>query len=97
MLIERSVRDLERARLALSGGREQESQQSIEKVQSILIELRASLDPQGGELAERMDRLYEFSLDRLATASQDKDATPIEEALRALRPLEQAWQAVVAS
>lgn len=97
MLFERSVRELEKARLGLSNGKCPEALRSIEQVQSILTELRASLDrASGGELADRLDRLYEFSLDRLATAQSSQETQPIEEALKALRPLEQAWQSVVA-
>ena len=70
------------------GARLRELQRTID----ILAELRTALDlAAGGEIARDLDRLYEFASDRLMRAAGDAGADSIDEALRVLEPLAEAF------
>lgn len=54
--------------------------------------LRASLNlDQGGELAGRLDALYEYMVHRLLTANLHSDAAVIDEVSRLLSEIHSAW------
>lgn len=72
-----------------------ERHRALSRALAIVGELRASLDlERGGEIASNLDRLYGFVIDRLAEASVRRSDQPVEEALRVLEPLGEAWQQV---
>ncbi|MGZ3182400.1 MAG: flagellar export chaperone FliS [Telluria sp.] len=57
--------------------------------------LRAALDKKaGGEIAENMDALYEYMGNRLLQANLKNEAQPLEEVLRLLTDLRDAWNAI---
>ncbi len=61
----------------------------------ILAELRRALDLQaGGELAANLERLYDFATDRLISAGATRASGTIEEAIRALEPIVEAFSAI---
>lgn len=63
----------------------------------ILSGLRVSLDREhGGELAERLDGLYEYMARRLLHANANNDARALDEVAELLRPIKQAWDAIPA-
>jgi flagellar protein FliS len=63
----------------------------------ILSGLRVSLDrDKGGELAERLDSLYEYMAHRLLHANAHNDARALDEVAGLLRPIKQAWDAIPA-
>lgn len=65
---------------------------AINKAVAIVGELRVSLDhEQGGEIAENLERLYEYVIERLTEANLRRSAEPIGEALTVLTTLEEAW------
>lgn len=69
-------------------GRMRELRRSLD----IVAELRAALDlGVGGDLARDLDRLYEFASDRLMRAATGTGSDSIEEALRVLEPLAEAF------
>jgi flagellar protein FliS len=75
-----------------------ERRRSLSKALAIVGELRASLDlERGGEIAANLDRLYGFVIDRLAEASLCRRDEPVEDALRVLEPLGEAWQQVAST
>jgi flagellar protein FliS len=70
----------------------------LSKALAIVGELRASLDlERGGEIAANLDRLYEFVIDRITEASLRRIDEPVEEALRVLEPLSDAWNRVAST
>lgn len=63
--------------------------------QRIVVELRASLDHAvGGEVAENLDRLYEFLFDRILKMQVERDPAHAQDCLRVLRPLHEAWSQI---
>jgi flagellar protein FliS len=75
-----------------------ERRRSLSRALAIVGELRASLDlERGGEIAANLDRLYGFVIERLAEASLHPRNEPVEEALRVLEPLGEAWREIASS
>ena len=62
--------------------------------QAIVSGLQEVLDMSAGPIAAHLDQLYEFALERLVAGNVAKDPRPTEEALRVLRGLLEAWQAI---
>ncbi len=64
------------------------------RAQSIVGALRESLDLSAGDIALRLDSLYEFMIRRLAAGNVAKDPKPTREVIELLRDLLTAWRAV---
>ena len=66
---------------------------AITKASTIIMEgLRAALDPQqGGEIAQRLDGLYDYMNNRLTLAHLKNETAPLEEVLGLLHELHGAW------
>jgi flagellar protein FliS len=74
------------------GARIEQINNQLLKAQTIIRELKASLDLRnGGEFAGRMRCLYEFMLDRLSSANIAKVAEPIAVVEKLLREIRDAW------
>ena len=57
--------------------------------------LRSSLDMEaGGELAERLDALYEYMSQRLLKAHIDNDITILDEIVTLLREIKSGWDGI---
>lgn len=66
--------------------------ESISRSIGILSGLRVSLDfERGGELAERLDALYEYMGHRLVYANAHDDVAALDEVADLLRPIRDAW------
>ena len=101
MLCQRAIRDLETVVDALEDPARRRSPDTgagIAHAHDVLAELRGALDlDAGGEIAENLDAVYEFCLERLTDANASRDAQPVHHALTAIRPLEEAWRELVPS
>lgn len=81
------------ARQHLLAGDRSARGRSIAKALGLLGELSSSLDVQkGGEMAENLQRLYAFVVDRLVQAQSNQLEKPLLEAAETLRPLRDAWK-----
>jgi flagellar protein FliS len=49
---------------------------------------------EGGKIAEELDRLYTFSVNRLLDVTTKQDAKGIDDVLKVLTPLREAWSQV---
>ena len=68
---------------------------AITKASTIILEgLRAALDPQGGEIAQQLDALYDYMIKRLMLGHIKNETAPLEEVLGLLQELHAAWQAI---
>ena len=67
----------------------------ISKAIGIIGGLREGLDlQQGGELAENLDRLYEYMVSRLLEANSANDADMLDEVAGLLRNVKSGWDAI---
>ncbi len=97
MLYRGALKDVRSALLALESGRVQEVSNGLTRAQDIIIELRTSLNPQAGDMSEKLAALYEYVHDRLVIANIRKEAPPAQEALDILEGLTEAWMQMMHS
>ena len=70
-------------------------QQHLSRALAIVSELQSTLDMDtGGEVADRLDKLYGFVRDRLMDASAKQELQPLDEARRVLSTLREGWLAI---
>lgn len=69
---------------------------AISKASHIILDgLKAALNPQqGGEIAHRLETLYDYMNQRLMLAHVNNQSAPLEEVLGLLRELRGAWQQI---
>ncbi|MCA1906546.1 MAG: flagellar export chaperone FliS [Desulfarculus sp.] len=69
----------------------------INRAQDIIDELNASLNMElGGEIAANLRRLYLYMGDRLVRAKIRREEAPIDEVIRILTSLNEAWREALA-
>lgn len=96
LLFDGAVRFLTRAQRRLEAGDVAQFAQSIARAQAILAELRSSLNhEQGGEVAENLERLYEFMQRHLTLGLISRSGTHVEQVLRPLQTIREGFQAAV--
>jgi flagellar secretion chaperone FliS len=65
---------------------------NLRKAQNIIVELQGVLDHEvGGEVANNLDRLYDYFNRRLFEANLKKEVAPVVEVERLLQELRDAW------
>lgn len=69
--------------------------EAIRKVAAIVAELQSSLNKeQGGELAEQLDALYEFSTMQLIEVNLSQDISKLEAVRNVLQEINDGWQQI---
>lgn len=94
MLFEGALSRLAAAQGALERGDLATKGEALSKAISIIGGLRSSLDISTGEIAENLDRLYEYMNVRLLEASMQKDAQKIAEVTQLLKTLKSGWDEI---
>jgi flagellar protein FliS len=96
LLFEALVLSLHSARGAMARGDLELKGQAIGKAVRILEEgLKSALDMEsGGELAENLRGVYNYSILRLTTANLKNDMTLIEEVTQLIVPVFDAWKSI---
>ena len=98
MLYDECIRSLEKAEEAFSV----EGPERIERInnsllhaQDIITELAVSLDlEQGGEIAQTLQRLYDFMVNHLSRANVTKAIKPVRDVKDMLKELRDAWREI---
>jgi flagellar protein FliS len=89
-------RYLKQARLLLEAKQRGRAAEQIAKARAIIAELDIALDHEvAPELCSNLTALYGFCLDRLRAACRDDSVQAIDDVVRVLTPLHQAWQLAV--
>jgi flagellar protein FliS len=92
MLFDGAIDSVERARACLDSKDIPGKLAAIKRADRIISEgLRASLDPTTGQLAERLDALYDYMGRRLVVGNASNDTTVLGEVTGLLRELRSAW------
>ena len=69
--------------------------EAIRKAMAIIAELQSTLDKErGGDLAEQLDALYEFSTLKLIEANLEKDVHKLNAVKEVLGEVYQGWQRI---
>jgi len=100
LLYDKTLQHLECARAELSDPRRRlgvAASASLSKALAIVAELRAALDfSQDSDVPRNLDRIYDFVAQRITEANIKRASAPVDEAVRALRPMKEAWDDLVA-
>ena len=89
-------RYLRQARLLLENKQRGKAAERISHARAIIVELELALDYETfPELCQNLSGLYGFCLDRLRLATREDSTQAIDEVMRVLEPLHQAWQVAV--
>jgi flagellar protein FliS len=89
-------RYLRQARLMLEAKQRVRAAEHVSKARAILCELDLALDHDVyPELCQNLSALYGFALERLRIAAREDSTQALDEVIRVLTPLYQAWQLAV--
>jgi len=95
MLYDGALRFLALAGEAADRGDVAARRDAMSRAMAIIAELQNTLNVQaGGEVAASLDQLYSYLSARLLDVAVKGDRTAIDEALKLLRPLREAWAQV---
>ena len=95
-LYDAAIRNAREAKEHLAEGRIAPRAKCISKSMAIVAELQGTLDlERGGEIAQNLERLYPFVLDRLVVANVESSVEALDEAIGVLTTLQDAWSHVV--
>jgi flagellar protein FliS len=84
------------AKHCLEAGDRAKGAQFVTKSHAIVSELLLALDfSQSPELCRRLSSVYDFCMSRLTQANMTGDATKVDEVIRVLTPLREAWRIAV--
>jgi flagellar protein FliS len=86
------------AKHGLGSGDRARAGQAMSRAHAILAELLTSLDPsQAPELCDNLTGIYNFCLSRITHANRHNDAKAIEEVMRVMTPVREAFTTAVRS
>ncbi|MEK7679047.1 MAG: flagellar export chaperone FliS [Deltaproteobacteria bacterium] len=95
MLSDGIIRFNKRAVLAIGEGNTEDRNHYINRSLDIVMELANTLNmEEGGEVAENLHRLYNFSISQLLFANIKNIAAPIETVTRIVAELKTGWEAI---
>jgi flagellar protein FliS len=84
------------ARAAIEKSDLRVAREQLSKAYAIVSELYIALDHDASpELCQQLEGVYGFAMDRLMLASRKGDIKALEEAIRVLTPLREAWKVAV--
>ncbi len=97
MLYDGALRFLNEARDAIGRGDLVTKRDKVSRALAIVAELQNTLNMQeGGEIAASLDALYTYVSGRLLDANMHNTTPGIDEAIRLLTPLRDAWTEIAA-
>lgn len=89
-------RFLNGAKLCIQNKQMPRARELLSKSYAIVSELAIALDHDiAPELCAQLEGLYGFCMDKIQVASRKAEIVPIEEVLRVLTPLREAWKLAV--
>jgi flagellar secretion chaperone FliS len=93
LLYQAAITEIRDARRNMAAKRVAEKCSNINKACAIVTELRGSLNhEEGGEIALRLEALYNYILSRLLDANLRKLDEPLGEVIALLSTLDEAWK-----
>lgn len=93
LLYEGALRFVELGRRGIAEGDAEGAHNAIMRAYAIVAELLATLDfEKGGEIAQRLEQLYDYVLHLLREANLAKSSTRLDQAEKVLRELAGAWE-----
>ncbi len=94
MLYDGARRFLFQAAAAMSEGHGMAAHNKLTRAEDIIRHLRTTLDMDQGQLPERLNAIYSFSLTHLRQARLDQDPGKLDEVSELLGRLRDSWAAI---
>lgn len=94
-LYEGLIDNLETARDHIVNNQLYEANQKLQKSNDIVERLGVGLKYEAGPVAEQLDSLYNYMADQIILANRKKDTKLIENVLRIIGPIAQAWNSAM--
>ncbi|HIJ23704.1 MAG TPA: flagellar export chaperone FliS [Gammaproteobacteria bacterium] len=95
LLFENAIANIQKAKGAMQNGEIAIKGTAISQTISIVGTLRSTLNfEQGGDLAERLDALYEYIIRRLMAANRENSVEALQECLDLIRPVKEGWDQI---
>ena len=86
---------LGQAKGAIARGDLEEKAKRLASASAIIQHLKDTLDPsQAPEIAKNLAFIYDFMLAKIADASMQVSAQPIDDALKVFMPIKEAWDSI---
>ena len=96
LLLDRGLSWMDKARQAIEDGDVPATGEALSKAFSIVSELRTSIDlEKGGEVAQNLERLYDFVQQRLMSANRERHAALVEEAMDIFSTVKEGWDGIL--
>lgn len=92
LLYEAAINNMEEAIEAIQQKAYMQANIHLQKTNDILHRLGAGLNYEAGIIADQLEALYEYMAERIIIANVRKDIAIIEEVLRMMKEIAQAWQ-----
>ena len=96
MLYNGTIRFVEDAKRALAVKDLRRTHDHLIRAQEIVTELRGALNFEAGDVAQNLDRIYDYIHHLLIQANMKKESAPLDECLGHLRELRDAWDQIAA-
>lgn len=95
MMFNGAIQRAEEAKRQIERGKIEGVHNNLIRAQEIIAELRGALNMRaGGEIAQNLDRVYEYFQHLLIMANIRKDVEPITECVSGLSSMRDTWQQV---
>ncbi len=97
MLFNGAIKRAEEAKRQLEKGSTESVHNNLIRAQDIISELRGALNMRAGQIAQNLDRIYEYLQHLLITANIKKSTLPIDECVELMTQVRDMWQEVFES
>jgi flagellar secretion chaperone FliS len=97
MLYDGAIRFLSQSAIAMRAQNGRVFLDRVQRGEAIISELNITLDMSQGEVAERLRAIYQFCNMHLAAATMERDPQKIDQVVRLLSDLREAWQQIAAA
>jgi flagellar secretion chaperone FliS len=97
MLYDGAIRFLNQSAVAMRAGNQRVFLDRVQRGEAIITELNLTLDMRQGEVAERLRAIYQFCNVHLTAATVERDPRKIDDVVRLLSELREAWQQIAAA
>ncbi len=97
MLYDGAIRFLNQSAVAMRAGNQRVFLDRVQRGEAIITELNLTLDMRQGEVSERLRAIYQFCNVHLTAATVEGDPRKIDDVVRLLSELREAWQQIAAA
>ncbi len=97
MLYDGAIRFLNQSAVAMRAGNQRVFLDRVQRGEAIITELNLTLDMRQGEVSERLRAIYQFCNVHLTAATVEADPRKIDDVVRLLSELREAWQQIAAA